>query len=158
MHELLKYGLFKIRDGSWEETEKYQNIQLRLKDLMLAIDQGCSSDWFLDYVNSLFSGQSMVRYAYVKEHLNLIGLDITEIANDAFFEKGGKEKPLDRMKTCLEGLYDRRNVIAHQLDRRHADARQDEISENLVHKFMSDLEKIVLAIFKIVKKRLFTDS
>ena len=72
---------------------------------------------------------------------------------ECYHGKGGNEKPLEMMKTCLECLYDRRNVIAHQLDRSHADARQDEISEDLVHKFMSDLERIVLAIFKIVKKR-----
>ena len=38
MHELAKFGLCQIHEGSWADTQKYENIQISLKQAILAID------------------------------------------------------------------------------------------------------------------------
>ena len=46
------------------------------------------------------------------------------------------------MKRSLNGLYRRRNAIAHQMDRRHADAKSSGISEQLVLDYIAEIRKI----------------
>ncbi len=40
MHELTKYGLCEIYEERWNRTEKYENIQLRMKDIEEALKSG----------------------------------------------------------------------------------------------------------------------
>ena len=50
-------------------------------------------------------------------------------------------------------LFQRRNMIAHQSDRRHADAQKEPISRETVEEFIADVEKIVAAVVKEAERK-----
>lgn len=50
-------------------------------------------------------------------------------------------------------LYKRRNEIAHQNDRRHTDAKQQEISRTYVEEKIDFVDKFVNAIYDIACKK-----
>ena len=57
------------------------------------------------------------------------------------------------MKRRLNSLFQRRNMIAHQSDRRHADAQKEPISRETVEDFIADVEKIVAAVVKEAERK-----
>lgn len=153
MHEITKFGLGKIFDGVWESTIKYRNICINLDVLNVALKAGESSEWFIEFVNEQFATATMVSYTDVKDQINLLGLDIQMLADDTFYQQGATEKTLDKLKRRLNGLFAKRNVIAHQSDRRHADAEVMDIAEETVRGYIYDINNIVNNIVKqIVRK------
>lgn len=146
MHELTKYGLCEIYDENWERTEKYDNFQVSMKVIEVAMKSGEDIDWFLDYINGYYQTITMVSYESVKDQFHLLGIDVGAVANRAFYERGETEKTKDKLKRRLNELFGRRNIIAHQTDREHADARMKNITKEIVENFIVDIEKIVNAI------------
>lgn len=146
MHELTKYGLCEIYEERWNRTEKYENIQLRMKDIEEALKSGEEIDWFLDYINGYYQGMTMVSFDAVKEQCNLLGMSVSEIADKAFYKRGADEKTKDKLKRRLNELFSRRNIIAHQTDRAHEDAQRLEITKEIAAGFIEDVEQIVQAM------------
>jgi len=146
MHELTKYGLCEIYAENWERTDKYDNIQINMKIIEIALKSGEDVDWFLEYINSYYQTVTMVSYESVKDQLNLLGINLAAVAGRAFYERGGTEKPKDKMKRRLNELFSRRNLIAHQTDRAHTDAQIKSITKAIVQNFIYDIEKLVVSI------------
>lgn len=146
MHELTKYGLCEIYDGNWKQTDKYNNIQINMRFIEIALKSGKDIDWFLEYINGYYRGITMVSFDSIKEQLNLLGIEISSVADKAFYERNGVEKTKDKLKRRLNELFSRRNIIAHQTDRAHTDAQMKDITKEIVQSFIQDIKKIVLAI------------
>lgn len=152
VHEIIKYGLQMIFEGMWEETEKYDNLNVRMVVVQDALrDNGCN-EWFLEYVNEYYSEYTLTSYASVKNVCNILGLDVNAVAKVAFNTFGSSQKPIDIMKSVLDSLYNRRNIIAHQSDREHANASKRTITEDEVRKFFNEISVIVEAICKVVRE------
>lgn len=143
MHEITKYGLRKIFVGEWEKTEKYCNISLKLETLNNAIQAGETTEWFLEFINSQFATVTMVSFENIKAQMNMLGLDIRRLADDTFYERGALEKTMDKLKRRLNGLFHKRNVIAHQADRSHANAEVLGISKEDVQVYLREIIDIV---------------
>lgn len=146
MHELTKYGLCEIYDENWNRTEKYSNLQVNMKIIEIALKSGEDIDWFLEYINGYYGAVTMVSYESVKDQLKLLGIDLNEVANKAFYQRGETEKTKDKLKRRLNELFRRRNIIAHQSDRTHTDAQIKDITKDIVQDFICDIQKIVNAI------------
>lgn len=146
MHELTKYGLCEIYDENWARTEKYDNLQVNMKVIEVALKSGEEVDWFLEYINGYYRKITMVSYDSVRDQLKLLGIDPVSVADEAFYQRGSTEKPKDKMKRRLNELFGRRNIIAHQTDREHGDAQVKNITKEIVQSFINDIEKIVKAI------------
>lgn len=146
MHELTKYGLCEIYDEHWERTDKYDHLQIDMKVIEVALKSGEDIDWFLEYINSHYRTVTMVSYESVRDQLNLLGISFQSVADRAFYQRGRTEKTKDRLKRCLNDLFGRRNIIAHQTDRSHMDARVKNITKEAVQLFICDVEKIVSSI------------
>lgn len=146
MHELTKYGLCQIYEEQWDRTEKYENIQVKMKDVEEALKSGEEIDWFLEYINSYYQGMTMVSFDAVKEQCNLLGMKVPEIADKAFYKRGADEKTKEKLKRRLNELFNRRNIIAHQTDRTHEDAQRLEITKEIAAGFIEDVEQIVQAM------------
>lgn len=146
MHELTKYGLCQIYEEQWDRTEKYENIQVKMKDVEEALKSGEEIDWFLEYINSYYQGMTMVSFDAVKEQCNLLGMKVPEIADKAFYKRGANEKTKEKLKRRLNELFNRRNIIAHQTDRTHEDAQRLEITKEIAAGFIKDVEQIVQAM------------
>ena len=146
MHELTKYGLCEIYNENWERTEKYENIQISMRAIEIAMKSGEDIDWFLEYINGHYQSITMVSYESVKDQLNLLGINITSVADRAFYERGGTENTKNKLKRRLNELFSRRNLIAHQSDRAHEDAQRNGITKEIVDQFVCDIQKIVDAV------------
>lgn len=153
MHEITKYGLCEIYDESWEKTERYNNLQISMTALEIALKSGEEIDWFLEYINDYYSRITMVSFDSVRDQLNLLGIDIIDVANGAFYKRNGTEKTKNKFKRRLNELFDRRNLIAHQTDRKHINAQVENISEEIVINFINDIEAIVKAIDMEARKK-----
>ena len=146
MHELTKYGLCEIYDENWERTEKYSNFQVGMKTIEIALKSGEDIDWFLEYINDYYKAITMVSYESVKDQLNLLGIDLKNVADRAFYNRGEREKTRDKLRRRLNELFSRRNIIAHQSDRAHTDAQVKNITKEIVQDFMDDIQRIVNSI------------
>jgi hypothetical protein len=146
MHEITKYGLCEIFSNKWERTQKYKNIHIKLEIVDNILKSTEDEDWFLDFVNSLYEKDTMISYESVKKQLNLLGVNIESVARKAFYKREETEKPLAKLERRLKELFIRRNIIAHQSDRAHANAQVYEITKDIVDEYITDIEKIIVAI------------
>ncbi len=153
MHEITKLGLNKIFNNEWEQTKKYSHISVPMSVLNDALIEGEDSDWFLEFVNQQFSTATIVSYESVKDQMNLLGLNMQSIADEVFYDINSREKTIDKLKNRLNGLFNRRNLIAHQLDRNHSNAEKLDIDRSLVEEFINDVNRIVEAISKQISEK-----
>lgn len=153
MHELTKYGLCEIYNENWERTDKYDNLQVNMKVIEVALKSGEDIDWFLEYINGYYRAITIVSYEAVRDQLNLLGINLALVADRAFYQRGGTEKTKDKLKRRLNELFSRRNIIAHQTDRAHTDAQVKTITKEIVQNFIYDIEKIVSSIDAEVRNK-----
>ena len=153
MHELTKFGLCEIYNENWARTEKYNNMQINMKFIEIALKSGEEIDWFLEYINEYYSTITMVSFDSVKSQFSLLGIDLKSVSYRSFYISGGTEKTDDKLKRRLNELFGRRNLIAHQTDREHTDAQVRNINKEIVHNFVDDLVKIVSSIHDEVKNK-----
>lgn len=146
LHELTKYGLLKMFEGEWRRTVKYNNLSVKIPFIEKALSAPEENEWFKEFSNEVFSNVPMMSFDAVKSQINLIGLKLSEIADNAFYCAGSDEKTQDKLKRRIKELYDRRNLIAHQSDRKAHNAERESISREMVESFVKDVEKIVDAI------------
>jgi hypothetical protein len=146
MHELTKYGLCEIYNENWERTNKYENLQVNMKVIEVALKSGEDIDWFLEFINGYYRTITMVSYESVRDQLNLLGIKLAHVADGAFFQRGGTENTKNKLRRRLNELFGRRNIIAHQSDRAHTDAQVHGITKEIVQNFIEDIEKIVSSI------------
>lgn len=139
LHELTKYGLRKMFSGFWEKTERYKNLKIPMKHIERGLDDPSAIQWFVEYINEAYSRDVMTAYEYLKDQMNLLGINLLEKLKNAFTEN-------DKPQEVIINLYNRRNQIAHQTDRAHADASQADITEEYVKKRISEIEIIVTAL------------
>ena len=146
MHELTKYGLCEIYNENWERTNKYENLQVNMKVIEVALKSGEDIDWFLEFINGYYRTITMVSYESVRDQLNLLGIKLAHVADGAFFQRGGTENTKNKLRRRLNELFGRRNIIAHQSARAHTDAQVHGITKEIVQNFIEDIEKIVSSI------------
>jgi hypothetical protein len=141
LHELTKYGLRKMLVGSWRKTEKYRNLKIPMKHVEGGLNDPSAIQWFVEYINEAYSRDVMTAYEYLKDQMNMLGISLVDILKSVFPEK-------DTPKKVIIDLYDRRNQIAHQTDRAHADASQADITEKYVTERINEIENIVMALHR----------
>lgn len=139
LHELTKYGLRKMLAGSWQKTERYKNLKIPMKHVERGLNDPSAIQWFVECINEAYSRDVMTAYEYLKDQMNMLGISLVDILKSAFPEK-------DKPQRVIIDLYDRRNQIAHQTDRAHADASQADISEEYVKERIVEINTIVMAL------------
>lgn len=149
LHEITKYGLWKIFKGDWPKTAKYNNLKVKMPFLEKAIENVDDKSWFNDYVNNEFSRVPMMSFDVVKDQMNLLGISVQEVADKAFYCRGAEEKTVDKLKRRISELYNRRNLIAHQSDRKSHNAERENITQAEVEAFVEDIKKVVDAIHNV---------
>ena len=152
LHEITKYGLSEMFTGGWEKTEKYYNLSVKMSIVDKALNAREDTEWFIEFVNDFYKEKTLVSYESVKDQMNLLGLNVQDVADGVFYERGSDVKTKEKLKNSLEGLYHRRNIIAHQSGRRHSDAQLEEISKELVESHLEDVEKVVQKIHELAEQ------
>ncbi len=118
-----------------------------------ALKAGEDSDWFVEFINEQFSTITIVSYKNVKDQMNLLGLSMQLLADDVFYDINSSEKTIDKLKNRLNSLFHRRNIIAHQADRKHANAEMIDIERETVEGYISDVNKIIDAISNQIARK-----
>ena len=86
----------------------------------------------------------------MKDQLNLIGIPFTKVICKAFPLQDAKEETIVKEgKRLISEMFKRRNEIAHQNDRSHATAKQNEISKEFVVEYIKNVKSIVNAIHEL---------
>ncbi|MDO4467102.1 MAG: HEPN domain-containing protein [Bacillota bacterium] len=152
MHEIVWFGLFQMYKENWGKTDKYKKLTISLSQLDEILKNPEDDNWFKEYITPLFAKDTMMDYEALKDNLKLIGLEIREVADCAFFQQGCKVKTIDQLKDKLNSLYFRRNRIAHQSNRSHENAETKDISKSEVEQFVLNIDKIVEAILDVMSK------
>lgn len=154
MHEIVKFGLYKMYEGDLHKTEKYENLKVDMKTLLEALNnQRDDSKWFLEFINRYYSMSTLASYDSFTGLCGLLGIERRDIEKAAFYDRNSREPVDKKLKQVLKGLFDRRNRIAHQYDREHTDAEVQTIEEESVQSFFRDIPKIVNAMYNEMKKK-----
>lgn len=146
IHELSKYGILKMFNGEWEKTQKYQNLTMTMSTVETGLRSPESCQWLADYLDSALGKDTYMSFSTVKDQMNLLGLDLKEIADEAFCVQGSRDNTKDQMKDWLNRLFFRRNRIVHQSDRESRDAQRAPVERADVQAFVDQIQKIVEAI------------
>ena len=153
LHEITKYGLSEMFAGTWEKTEKYNNLSVKMNIVDKALNAREDTDWFWEFVNGFYRELTLVSYKSFKDQMNLLGLELQEVADAVFYEMDSNIKTKDKLENCLEILYRKRNIIAHQSGRRHSDAKREDVTKEVVEKYIDNIEKIVKKIQELAKEK-----
>ena len=151
LYELSKYAMNRMFSGEWSKSEKYKNFQISMEKLEECIKNPESVTWFVEYVNQKFSREVFLSYESMKDQLNLMGLSAEEIFSSAFpkqFDSNYRSG-----KQIVRELFHRRSQIAHQLDRRHTNAEQNDISKEYVERCMVEIRTLVNTIHNAAENK-----
>ena len=81
LHEMTKYGLYKIFIGDWNRTEKYKNLAVPMSEVDRALNRPESKEWFFNYVNSAYSAVVMQDWKVIRDQLNLICVEWSAVCD-----------------------------------------------------------------------------
>jgi len=139
LHELSKYAISSMFVGRWEKSLKYQNLMVSMKYIEKGIAAPESVQWLTEYLNERFSKEVYLGFEQMKDQVNLMGISFKDVLSSAFssYETG---------KQFVVNLFQRRNQIAHQIDRKHETAIQEDINENYVDNCINEVYNLVSCI------------
>lgn len=146
IHEVSKYGMLNIFSGNWEKTEKYNNYQVPMKYVEEGFKNPESKAWLLQYLNDRFSTEVYLSAESMKNQLNLLGLFFEPVMDKAFPKPSTPDPSYREGRKVVKELFERRNQIAHQTDRKHNDATQNTISKEYVEQCFVDINAIANSI------------
>ena len=152
IHEMSKYCLFRMFTRAWFPSEKYASFTVPMEKVEEALSAAQSKDWFFSYLNNRFSRDVFPSCESMRDQLNLIGIDFAPTMVKAFPRNKEADSIKDGKKIVTE-LFQRRNIIAHQNDRSHASAEQNDITKEFVEKYISNVESIVNAIHSLAEEK-----
>lgn len=151
IHEMSKYCLFRMFTGEWKASEKYASFLVPMKKVEEAIAAVESKEWFFSYLNERFSRDVFLSLESMRDQLNLIGVGFVPVMKRAF-PRSTDEESKKYGSTVVQELFQRRNAIAHQNDRSHSSAAQNDITKAFVEDYISKIESIVYAIHNIASE------
>lgn len=152
IHEMSKFCLFRMFTGEWASSEKYTSFTVPMGKVEEALSAAESKDWFFSYLNDRFSRDVFLSQESMREQLNLIGIEFVATMVKAFPRDKEETSKKDGAKIVAE-LFQRRNIIAHQNDRSHASAEQNDITKEFVEDYISKIEAIVNAIHSLAEDK-----
>lgn len=131
IHEVIKYGIIKMFNGEWPSTPKFENIKVSLKFAIDFAKTPENANFLLGEIDEINQKNCFMSYDNIKKQLNII--DIT---------------PDTSKKAIIDEIYQRRNQIAHQSDRLPENPIKQDISQDLVYHYISEIESFISDIEK----------
>ena len=103
-------------------------------------------------MNDRFSRDVFLSCESMRDQLNLIGIGFVSTMVKAFPRDKEEASKKEGAKIVTE-LFQRRKTIAHQNDRSHASAEQNDITKEYVEEYISKVETIVDAIHSLAEEK-----
>ena len=151
IHEISKYGLYHMYEGSWEKSERYPNFSIQMRQFEIAMSAPDSKEWFFEFSNDRFSRDVFLAEDNMKDQLNLVGVSFSDVMQEAF-PMDNQEQSIKYGKEVIKALFARRNAIAHQNDRSHASAEQADITKSFVQDRLAEVKAIGNAIYVVARR------
>lgn len=153
-HEIVKLAVLNIYNGIWvfEVNKFYDKLNFTMSDLEKARRNPDDDEWLKLWVNNKFSTETMMSFSYFKDVCALVGADVSKIAKDNFYKRGDSQKVKDKLKEFLDRLYNRRNLITHQTDRRFCNAERVNVSREEVMYYIEHVIGIVYSLSRHIKQ------
>ena len=152
LHEMTKYSYFKMFSNEWAKTSQYKKFNVRMEIVEKGLNSGDSKEWFFEYVNDTFNRVVFLSNESMNDQLNAIGIPYNEVMHKVFAERNENESR-EKAKIFIKNRFDRRNVIAHQNDRNHDSALQNDIDRNYVEENIGTIKKIASEIYVIANSK-----
>lgn len=152
LHEMTKYSYYKMFSNEWDKTSQYKRFNVRMEIVEKGLSSGDSKEWFFEYVNDTFNRVVFLSSESMKDQLNSIGIPFKDVMHHVFTEKN-EETSVKKARKFIENLFNRRNVIAHQNDRNHDSALQNDIDRNYVKENIETIKKIAQEIYMIANSK-----
>lgn len=152
LHEMTKYSYYKMFSNEWDKTSQYKRFNVRMEIVEKGLSSGDSKEWFFEYVNDTFNRVVFLSSESMKDQLNSIGIPFKDVMHHVFAEKN-EETSVKKARKFIENLFNRRNVIAHQNDRNHDSALQNDIDRNYVKENIEIIKKIAQEIYMIANSK-----
>ena len=146
IHELSKYGMISIFSEKWSKTERYNNFQMPMRYVEQGLKSPESNKWLLEYVNRKFTRDVYMSWDVLVDQLNMLGIHLKSVLETVFPKPTIPDPTYKDGERIIKDLYDRRNQIAHQSDRQHANAQQNDISKEYVEQCIHDVKSIIEGI------------
>lgn len=153
LHEVVKLGIICVFHGDWEKTDKYNNLLLKMSNVEEAIHDTEDDAWLKQWINKKYASETFMSFSAFKDICNLLNIDYRIIADAVFYIDGGTVKTVDQIKNRIDGLFTRRNQIAHQMDRLHENAERLKIEQADVEMYICDIVNIVNAVGEEIRKK-----
>jgi len=129
MHEIVKYGIIKMFNGDWGESNDYKKMKVRLSFAVDLAQNPSSASKLLEEIDEMNKYSCFMGAKKLKEQLDFIAVN---------YNLKNSEKDL------LNDLYNRRNQIAHQSDRIPGQQQKQPITKSYVKDFINRIESFVL--------------
>lgn len=152
LHELSKYALYKMFTGEWEHSDKYASILVPMQEVEHALESVESKEWFFTFLNKRFCHDVFLSPESMNDQLNLIGIGFNTVMMGAY-PIGTENQCRKHGRKVIQDLFDRRNAIAHQVDRKHESAEQNDIDRAFVEQCITDVELIVNVTHSIAESK-----
>ena len=152
LHEMTKYSYYKMFLDEWDKTSQYKRIDVKMEIVEKGLNAGSSREWFFEYITDIFSRTVFLSYESMHDQLNAIGIPYNDVMHAVFNERTVNDSA-KKGKIFISELFNRRNAIAHQIDRSHDSAIQNEIEEEYVKYNIDIVKKIAHEIFLIANSK-----
>lgn len=152
LHEMNKYSYFKMFSGDWNKTSQYRRFSVSMETVEKGLMAGDSKEWFFECVNDSFGRVVFLSFESIKEQLNSMGIPFIEVMHRVFLGEN-ENASMKIAKQFIGELFQRRNAIAHQNDRDHASAQQNDIDVSYVKECVNTVKKIADEIIFIADSK-----
>lgn len=146
IHELSKYALVRMFNGKWPKSKSYENFMIPMSTVEEGLRNPESTSWLFERLNTRFSSETYLAPDPLGKQLSLIGMNLNDICISAFPKN--KDQNYVSGQDRLKSLFNRRNQIAHQADRKHTNAEKDEIDKDFVQESIDVVTQFVEAVHR----------
>ena len=152
LHEMTKYSYFKMFSNEWDKTSQYKNFNVKMEMVEKGLNSPNSREWFFEYVTDSFKRIVFLSRESINDQLNAIGIPYKDVMHNVFVEKSENESK-KKGDDFIRKLFERRNTIAHQNDRSHDSAIQNDIDKDYVEYNIETMKKIAHEIYVIANAK-----
>lgn len=138
--------------NEWDKTQQYKNFTVKMEVVEIGLNADESKEWFFEYVTDAFDRIVFLSSESMRDQLNAIGIPYKDVMHNVFAENT-ENKSVKKGNEFIRNLFKRRNVIAHQNDRSHDSAIQNDIDKNYVVENIETFQKIAQQIYEIANSR-----
>lgn len=145
IHSLSIYAMIQMYNGNWEKTSGYKQLKIPVDTVIYAIEHPEKTEWMKEAVVAHHRTKTYMNPSEIKGQFTLVG-DGTlfrEIAKKMYYDRESNVKPEDVLKQNLNVIFERRNQIAHQADRKHETGDIYDICEDVVRGYIDTVSVFV---------------